>query len=139
MFKVFGIALLALAVAVAVVPHYTDCQSQGSLVALANGNKIPMKCHWTGVAEIAPAIPLGIVGVGMFISRRKETLAYLSISGIALAAVMLALPNLMIGTCAMATHTCNTLMKPAINGLGGASLLVGLVSLGFVWRKKSLS
>ena len=139
MFKIFGLVLVALAIAVAVVPHFTDCQSRGSLVALANGNQIPMKCHWTGVAEIGAAIPMAAVGIMTVASRRKETLTYLSITGIALAGVILALPNGLIGTCALATHVCNTLMKPSLTAMGGVSALVGIVSLGFAWRGKGLT
>ena len=32
-----------------------------------------MKCHWTGIAEIAAAVPLGIAGIYALRSRRKET------------------------------------------------------------------
>jgi hypothetical protein len=82
---------------------------------------------------------MAAVGVLMVTTRRKETLAYLSIMGVALAGVMLALPNGLIGTCAAATHVCNTLMKPSLNALGGLSALVGVVSLGFAWRGKGLT
>ena len=51
--KVIGGLLIALALLVAIVPMFTDCASQGRSLTLANGREIPMKCHWTGLAELA--------------------------------------------------------------------------------------
>ena len=138
MFKYLGIAFVALAIAFAVVPHYTDCQAHGSLSVLANGNKVPMKCHWTGVAEIGAAVPLAAVGVGMVFTRRKETLVTLGAIGIAAGVFALALPNGLIGTCQMATHPCNTTMKPALNGLGSLALIAATGGLVLSWRSKKL-
>jgi len=138
MFKYFGIALVVLAIAIAVVPHFTDCQAHGSLITLANGSKIPMKCHWTGIAEIGAAVPLAAVGVGMVFTRRKETLVTLGVIGIAAAAMALAFPNALIGTCQMVSHPCNTEMKPALNGLGSLALVTAVGGLVLSLRSKKL-
>ncbi len=137
--KVFGVALLAFAVAIAIVPMFTDCQSHGMFATLQNGNSIPMKCHWTGVAELGLAIPLGVVGGVMVASRRKETQTYMGITGIAIAAVMLAVPNGLIGVCAAPMHTCVTLMKPALTGLTSVALVMGVVGLVQARRSKDLT
>jgi hypothetical protein len=129
MFKFLGVVLIVLAVAIAVVPTFTDCQSQGSVITMANGSTTPMKCHWTGVAELGMAIPLVGVGIMMMASRRKETLSYLSVTGIVLAGVMIALPDGLIGVCANPTHVCVTAMKPALNSLGALVALGGIVGL----------
>jgi hypothetical protein len=139
MFKFLGVALIALAVAVAVVPMFTDCQSQGQVITLANGNTIPMKCHWTGVAELGLAIPAVGIGAMMVASRRRETLSYLSVTGLVLAGVMIALPNGLIGVCQMPTHTCVSAMKPALTGLGSLAAAAGLVGLVWSRRAKGLS
>lgn len=139
MFRYLGIFIVVLAITVAVVPHFTDCQSQGKMVTLANGNTTSMKCHWTGVAEIGAAIPLGVVGVAMIAGRRRETMMYMSFAGLAIAGVILALPNGLIGTCATPTMICNTLMKPALNLMGGLVGLTAAVGLVVAWRGKSLS
>jgi hypothetical protein len=134
--KVLGITLIVLAIALAVVPHYTDCQSQGSLITLANGNTIPMKCHWTGIAEIGVAAPLIAVG-GMVTAfrKKKQNLMTFGVLGIVLAAVALSLPTFMIGTCAAPNHFCNTAMKPAILVLGSVA---ALASLGLIYSASSL-
>ena len=72
--KVFGIALIVVALALAIVPGFTDCQSQGKSISLASGKTVPMKCHWTGVAEIGVAAPLVVVGAVMSFSRRKSNM-----------------------------------------------------------------
>ncbi|OGO06572.1 MAG: hypothetical protein A2Y92_04440 [Chloroflexi bacterium RBG_13_57_8] len=135
MLKVLGVTLVVLAVALAIVPHYTDCQSQGLELTTANGKAVPMKCHWTGVAEFGMAFPLAAVGAMMIISRRKETLSFLSVTGIILAGVSIALPNGLIGVCATPTHTCATTMKPALTALGG--IIAGASILGLILSARS--
>ncbi len=144
MFKVLGIGLAALAIALAVVPRFTDCQSQGKMITLRDASgkvtgTTSMKCHWTGVAELGVAIPLGMVGIMMAFARKKETARYLGISGIALAAVAIALPNGMIGVCKSSMMTCVSTMKPALTTIGSVAALGSVVGLVWSWRSKSLT
>ena len=67
--KIFGIALIVLALGIGIIPHYTDCLSQGNTLTLANGKTQPMKCHWSAQAEIGAAIPLGLMGAVLITSR----------------------------------------------------------------------
>jgi len=129
MYRGFGVALAIFALATAVVPHYTDCYSQGSVLTLANGKTQPMKCHWTAQAEIAVGVPLIGVGVMLSLGRRKGMVRSLSVIGIALGAMALALPYGLIGTCAMPTHFYNTAMKPALTALGSITIVGSLGAL----------
>ena len=97
--KVIAVILLVLALVIGVVPQFTDCQSQGKAITLANGKTIPMKCHWTAVAEIVTAVTLGAVGVLLFVSKRKETRLVLAVLAAALGAFSLLLPTVLIGVC----------------------------------------
>ncbi len=134
--KVLGIALVVLAIAIAVVPHYTDCLSQGSVSTLANGTTQPMKCHWSAQAEIGVGIPLFAVGILIASSRRKGIIFGASILGVLLGVVAMALPDALIGTCVVPGHICNTAMKPAINGLGALAIAGSLGGLVMSWKGK---
>jgi hypothetical protein len=135
MFRILGIILILLAIAIAVVPAFTDCQSQGLSIALPNGKTVPMKCHWTGVAEIGTAVPLVAIGIMLIASRRKESRIYLNISGIVLGGLAVAFPSGLIGVCATPTMTCVTLMSPALLAMGG--VVIALSVFGLVWSLRS--
>jgi hypothetical protein len=135
--KVLGVALVAMALAIAVVPHFTDCLSQGNLVTLANGATQPMKCHWSAQAAIGLGIPLVGVGAILTVSKRKSTLFGISILGVILGAMVIAVPNALIGTCGMAAHICNTAMKPSLNVLGSLAIVGSLGGMVSATRSKS--
>jgi hypothetical protein len=136
MFKVLGIALIILAIASAIIPMFTDCESQGLQITMANGKTTPMKCHWSGIGELATAIPLAAIGVMMVLAKRKETLTYLSVFGIVVAGVMVAIPNWMIGVCATPTHTCVTIMRPLLTTFSSLAVVASIVGLVMSQRIK---
>ncbi len=129
MSKVFGVALIALAVALAVVPAFTDCQSQGKAITLPNGMTTPMKCHWSGVAEIGVAVPLALVGGMMTMKRRKNDLTDLGIMGIVLGGLAIAFPAGLIGVCQNPMMICGTLMRPALTVLGALAIVGSIAAL----------
>ncbi len=130
MFKVLGIGLMLIAIALVAVPMFTDCQSQGEASQLSTGEMIPMKCHWSAIAEIGVAVPLYVVGAVMTTSRRRHTLSLLSLLAIVLGGLAIAFPTRLIGVCPSPTMLCATTMRPAIIVLGGAS--IGLSGAGLV-------
>ncbi len=133
MSRYLGIFIVALALAIAILPHYTDCQSQGKAITLANGSTVPMKCHWTGVAEISTGAPLAVVGAMMIPSRRKGSMLALGVMGIVLGAFAVALPNGLIGVC-QSSMPCHTVMKPSLTVLGSLAI-VGSVGALVLSRK----
>jgi hypothetical protein len=135
MTKVLGTLLLILAVVLAIAPRFTDCESQGKTLSTAEGKTVSMKCHWTGVAEVAAAVPLALAGIFAISSRRKETVRMAAIVGLAAAAVSLLLPLILIGTCGAATMYCNLTMKPILLATGILAALASLV-LFFVARDR---
>lgn len=129
MSKVLGVALAVMAVALVVVPMFTDCESQGKHITLPNGKEVSMKCHWSGVAEIGVGVPLFLVGAMMVASRRRSSQLGLGVMGITLGALAIAFPGGLIGVCQTPTMTCVTAMRPALIGLGGLTIAASLVGI----------
>lgn len=124
--KAIAALLVVCALLVAGIPHFNNCQHQGKALALANGAQAPMKCYWTARGEIALALPLLGVGMALAASRRREAQRALAAVGALLGLAVIALPTLLIGTCAMAGAACNLVMKPSLILFGG---LVAAASL----------
>jgi len=137
MLKLAASILVVLAIVVGSVGYFTDCESQGKHIELAGGITTPMKCHWTGVAEAALAVPL--LGLGGFLgfSRRKETQRALSGLGVLFGAFIIMLPTTLIGVCAGSDMLCNMVMKPTLV-LGGVLVAgISLISLLSSWRAQA--
>ncbi len=132
--KVLAAAIMILAIALAVVPMFTDCQSAGRMLTLESGREIPMKCHWSGRAELGLALPLFGVGLMLIFGHFKETRRTLGITGILLGIVAILLPTVLIGTCQNPDMPCLSAMKPALILIGvlviGISLVVVVRSWG---------
>jgi uncharacterized protein DUF4418 len=122
--KVMGVLIMALAVLIAVVPIFYNCQHDGKAATLANGMKVPMKCFWTAMAAIASAAPLLGVGGLLAFSRQRETRRSLGLLGVILGVVVIGLPTFLIGVCAHPDASCHLVMKPALIFMG--ALVVGL-------------
>jgi hypothetical protein len=114
MTKFLGVVMIILALVLAIAPAFTDCESQGKMLATADGRNVSMKCHWAGVAEVAAAIPLGIAGIYALRSRRKETTRFAGIIGAASGLMAILLPTLLIGVCGNPMMICNVLMRPIL-------------------------
>jgi len=132
--KVPGILIVLLAIAIAVVPVFTNCAYDGKMLTLANGNQVPMKCFWTAMAEIAVGIPLVAVGGLLTFSRRKETRRSLTILGAILGVFAMLLPTVLIGVCAMPTMTCNKVLLPTMMFAGTLVIVASLGSLVYSER-----
>jgi hypothetical protein len=124
-----GIAIMAIALVIIIVPQFTNCTANGGMVTTAAGKQIPMKCYWTAHAEIATGIPLFVLGLLMLLSKFKESMRNLSILGIILGIMAILLPVLIIGVCATPTMICVTVMKPLMITCGVATILAGIVAL----------
>jgi hypothetical protein len=125
--KTMGILLIVLALVIAIVPITTDCLAHGKMMTTAEGMKVPMKCHWTALAEIGLAVPLLLIGIFNFTSKRRETFRNLNLIGLALGALVLAFPTVLIGVCANKMMPCNMIELPTLIMSGilvmGASLI----------------
>lgn len=125
--KIMGGISIVLALAIGLLPVFTDCQSQGRSLQLANGKTVPMKCHWTGIAEIGVAVPLLLVGIFDITSKRKETFNLLSLMGVVLGALVILFPTVLIGVCANPEMLCNMVMKPGLVLSGSLAIIASAV------------
>ena len=130
--KVIGALLVGLALIIGIVPQFTDCLAQGRAIELPNGNALPMRCHWTRQAEVAVALPLGIVGLLVLLTRRRHTLRALLIVAIALGLAAILLPTVLIGVCASDDMICSMLMKPTLLMAGMLAAGTGLIGLVYL-------
>jgi hypothetical protein len=134
--KAMGILLIVLALVIAIVPVFTDCLANGRSLTTADGRSVPMKCHWTAIAEIGLAVPLALIGLFNLTSKRKETFSTLNVIGVALGALVVLFPTVLIGVCANAMMPCNMIEKPTLMLSGilvvGASLVTLASSRKFI-------
>ena len=150
MYKVLGIALVVLALAIGIVPQFTHCPSHpasmGSSsmqIPMSSGMNAPMamsstpKCQTTAKSEIAVAVPLFGVGAVLTFSRRKNLILGLSAGGAVLGVMAIALPAAITGTCSMPTMICNTVMKPALYTLGSFAIVGSVVGMIVSSRMKN--
>ncbi|MEJ2210903.1 MAG: DUF4418 family protein [Anaerolineae bacterium] len=136
--KVAASIVMLLAVAIAIVPVFTDCESAGRMLTLADGRQTSMKCHWTGRAELGLGLPLFAVGAMMMFSRRKEARRYLGIGGMTLGAIAILLPTNLIGVCMNPDMPCVSTMKPALVLMGALVIGISLVTVVLSWRQEEI-
>jgi hypothetical protein len=118
--------MILMALTIAIVPVFTDCQSAGRALTLADGRTVPMKCHWAGIAAIGAAVPLGIAGIAAIRSRRRETTRMAGIVGAASGAMAILFPTLLIGVCAMPSMICNMVMRPTLIAAGTIAIAASI-------------
>lgn len=109
--------------------------ASATMTAMSQGMKVPMKCFYSAKAAIIIAIPIGILGLLLLFSRRKETNRMLAVLGIALGAVTMAVPAL-VGTCASPSAICNEVLKPTMLLTGGAIIVLSVIVLVLGERRR---
>lgn len=127
--KLMSVVIIAFALVIGIVPLFTDCLSQGRSLTTSTGMNVPMKCHWTALAEIGIAIPLGLVGFFNMTSKRKETLNTLSAFGVTLGALAILFPTVLIGVCANSMMMCRMIELPVLIFSGIVVIAASLVNL----------
>jgi hypothetical protein len=137
--KVAAAIVVLLAIAIGVVPMFTDCQSAGRALTLADGRQIPMKCHWTGRAELGLSLPLLALGIMMGFSQRKEARRTLGVAGTTLGAVAILLPTELIGVCMNPDMPCVSTMKPALILMGALVIGISVVVVAVSWGGKEIA
>ena len=90
----------------------------GKLLELANGNQVPMKCHWAGQAAIAISVIIIATAV-MALLAKKEYKGLMVVNAVAAVILFLVFTSL-IGVCASETMRCQI---TKVWGIGAAAVV----------------
>ncbi len=126
---VLGSFLVVFALAAGILPAFTDCWAAGKSLTTTTGKIVPMKCHWTAIAELAIAFPLGFAGIFTVFSKRNETRRAIGALGIVLGVLVILFPTYLIGVCANPAMNCNKIMRPGLILTGGLAIVACLALL----------
>ena len=91
----------------------------GKMLELANGNQVPMKCHWAGQAAIAICVIILVAAVAALLVK-KDYKGLMIVTAVAGVMLFLVFTNL-IGVCANEEMRCNI---TKIWGMGAAGIVI---------------
>ncbi|MHC1708870.1 MAG: DUF4418 family protein [Methanomassiliicoccales archaeon] len=114
----------------------TDEHPDGLFVTTMSGKQLPMPCGYTARAEIGVGAGVAAVGAMFLFATSLGAIVALGAVSAVMGASAIALPTALTGTCAIESHTCNTLMLPTIALLGIALIAV---AIGVVLYRKKLN
>jgi len=100
------IALQALAAAVLLGAVKIWAPVCGKMLDLANGNQVPMKCHWASQAAIAVSVIILAAAVMAFFAK-KEYKGLMVVNAVAAVVLFMVFTSL-IGVCASSEMRCQT-------------------------------
>jgi hypothetical protein len=123
----YGALLALLGIIIILTPWiiFPVCEMEGSYVVTAAGMKLPMTCGWTARAETGIGALIVVAG-GLLIARStRETRQAVGVFSIAMGALVILFPTVLIGMCKVATHPCRMTTLPALEILGVIVIIVG--------------
>ncbi len=120
--KMNNVLILAQALAAAVLIGAIKIWAPvcGKLLDLANGNQVPMKCHWAAQAAIAICVVILAASL-MALLAKKEYKGLMVVNAVAAVVLFLVFTSL-IGVCASETMRCQI---TKVWGLGTAAVVFG--------------
>ena len=101
----------------------------GKLLDLANGNQVPMKCHWAAQAGIAVSVVILAAAV-MALLAKKEYKGFMVVTAVGGALLFMIFATGFIGVCASETMRCQSTKLWGIiaAGITFAASLINLLS-----------
>lgn len=94
-----------------------------------------MKCWWSTQAEIAIAILLAVIGIGIFVFQSKQVRFGMSLVGVAIGVMAILIPGLLIGGCMNPTMACRSITFPCIYVIATITILVALVNSIYLYQQ----
>ena len=99
----------------------------GKLLDLANGNQVPMKCHWAGQAGLAVSVII-LVAAAMAFLAKKEYKGLMVVTAVCGALLFMIFATGFIGVCASETMRCQTTKLWGIIA-AGVTFVTSLINL----------
>ncbi|SHI03137.1 protein of unknown function [Sporobacter termitidis DSM 10068] len=129
-----GIAVAVFGLLLALVPVciFPAC---AKVIETAAGGTVPMKCFWSGQAEIGVGLLILCGGVLLIVFKSPLTRIGVSVMT-ALAGVLgLLVPTLLIGGCEMSTMACRMTTFPAAVVLSILTVAACAANAHYLWRQ----
>jgi len=96
---------------------------------------MPMKCYWSGMAEIGPGAAIAFLGVLLLCFRQSQVRLGIIFAQTLLGVMVILFPACLIGICASKTHDCRILFYPMMLVLGSLVIVLSLINGLFIFRK----
>jgi hypothetical protein len=133
-----GIAVAVLGLLTALVPVciFPAC---GKAIETAAGGTVPMKCFWSGRAEIGIGILILCGGLLLVVFKSPLIRTGISIMTALIGALGLLVPTLLIGGCEMAAMPCRMTTFPAVIALNLLTVAACGVNILYLWGRNKKS
>ncbi|HBU12315.1 MAG TPA: DUF4418 domain-containing protein [Clostridiales bacterium] len=119
-----AVLLITLGLLIILIPNILLPVCTGRL-ALLNGGAVPMKCHYTAVAEIIPGIVVMVCGfLRLLFARGKAGVAVYIVAAVCGMLVIL-LATVIIGVCPGQGMACRVGSQPGLLLAGAFTIIVG--------------
>lgn len=105
-----------------------DAASQGTAMSS------PMKCHWTGRAEIGVGTLISLIGLLLILFRSKQIRFGLSLALGLNGILALLLPTRLIGVCGSTRMSCRALTFPALIVLSGLIIVIAVFNSFYLYK-----
>jgi len=96
---------------------------------------MPMKCYWSGMAEIGPGAAIALLGVLLLCFRQSQVRLGITFAQILFGVIVILFPACFIGVCSSKSHDCHILFYPMMMVLGSLVIALSLVNGFFIFRK----
>lgn len=126
------IAVLGLLSSLVPVCIFPPCTK---LIETASGGTTPMKCFWSGRAEIGIGLLILCGGVLLIVFKSPLTRLGISLMTALTGVLGLLVPTLLIGGCGMATMPCRLTTFPALYVLAVLTVAACAANAVYLWRR----
>jgi hypothetical protein len=125
--RIVCLIFIALGLVTALTPNliFPVCEYKGRHMTLLSGKKVPMKCFWTGRAEVCLGLLLALDGLLLALFHSREAGKLSTVMAVGIGAMIILMSTRFIGMCMSIKMPCNIGTKPALVLLGTVTIIAG--------------